>query len=208
MKKVELLNLKGEKVKDINLNEEIFGITPNKNVLTDAIILSMASLRQGTHKTKNRSEVSGGGRKPWRQKGTGHARQGSIRAVQWVGGGNYGTPVPRDYSKKQNRKERQLAIKSALSEKVANKELVVLESLEVKTPKTKDMKAILKGLKVADKKVLLVVKEFDENLILASRNLNNIVLILADEINVLDIIGTDVMVVTEDALKFIEEVLK
>lgn len=208
MKKVELLNLKGEKVKDINLNEEIFGITPNKNVLTDAIILSMASLRQGTHKTKNRSEVSGGGRKPWRQKGTGHARQGSIRAVQWVGGGNYGTPVPRDYSKKQNRKERQLAIKSALSEKVANKELVVLENLEIKTPKTKDMKAILEGLKVADKKVLLVVKEFDENLILASRNLKNLVLILADEINVLDIVGTDVMVVTEDALKFIEEVLK
>ena len=208
MKKVELLNLKGEKVKDINLNEEIFGITPNKNVLTDAIILSMASLRQGTHKTKNRSEVSGGGRKPWRQKGTGHARQGSIRAVQWVGGGNYGTPVPRDYSKKQNRKERQLAIKSALSEKAANKELVVLENLEMKTPKTKDMKAILEGLKVADKKVLLVVKEFDENLILASRNLKNLVLILADEINVLDIVGTDVMVVTEDALKFIEEVLK
>lgn len=208
MKKVELLNLKGEKVKDINLNEEIFGITPNKNVLTDAIILSMASLRQGTHKTKNRSEVSGGGRKPWRQKGTGHARQGSIRAVQWVGGGNYGTPVPRDYSKKQNRKERQLAIKSALSEKVANKELVVLENLEIKTPKTKDMKTVLEDLKVADKKVLLVVKEFDENLILASRNLKNLVLILADEINVLDIVGTDVMVVTEDALKFIEEVLK
>lgn len=208
MKKVELLNLKGEKVKDINLNEEIFGITPNKNVLTDAIILSMASLRQGTHKTKNRSEVSGGGRKPWRQKGTGHARQGSIRAVQWVGGGNYGTPVPRDYSKKQNRKERQLAIKSALSEKVANKELVVLENLEIKTPKTKDMKSVLEDLKVADKKVLLVVKEFDENLILASRNLKNLVLILADEINVLDIVGTDVMVVTEDALKFIEEVLK
>ena len=208
MKKVELLNLKGEKVKDINLNEEIFGITPNKNVLTDAIILSMASLRQGTHKTKNRSEVSGGGRKPWRQKGTGHARQGSIRAVQWVGGGNYGTPVPRDYSKKQNRKERQLAIKSALSEKAANKELVVLENLEIKTPKTKDMKAVLEDLKVADKKVLLVVKEFDENLILASRNLKNLVLILADEINVLDIVGTDVIVVTEDALKFIEEVLK
>ena len=208
MKKVELLNLKGEKVKDINLNEEIFGITPNKNVLTDAIILSMASLRQGTHKTKNRSEVSGGGRKPWRQKGTGHARQGSIRAVQWVGGGNYGTPVPRDYSKKQNRKERQLAIKSALSEKVANKELVVLENLEIKTPKTQDMKAVLEDLKVADKQVLLVVKEFDENLILASRNLKNLVLILADEINVLDIVGTDVMVVTEDALKFIEEVLK
>ena len=208
MKKVELLNLKGEKVKDINLNEEIFGITPNKNVLTDAIILSMASLRQGTHKTKNRSEVSGGGRKPWRQKGTGHARQGSIRAVQWVGGGNYGTPVPRDYSKKQNRKERQIAIKSALAEKVANNELLVLENLNIATPKTKDMINVLETLKIADKKVLLVVKEFDENLILASRNLKNLVLILADEINVLDIVGTDVMVVTEDALKFIEEMLK
>ena len=208
MKKVELLNLKGEKVKDINLNEEIFGITPNNAVLNDAIILTMASLRQGTHKTKNRSEVSGGGRKPWRQKGTGHARQGSIRAVQWVGGGNYGTPVPRDYSKKQNRKERQIAIKSALAEKVANNELLVLENLNIATPKTKDMINVLETLKIADKKVLLVVKEFDENLILASRNLKNLVLILADEINVLDIVGTDVMVVTEDALKFIEEVLK
>ena len=208
MKKVELLNLKGEKVKDINLNEEIFGITPNNAVLNDAIILTMASLRQGTHKTKNRSEVSGGGRKPWRQKGTGRARQGSIRSVQWVGGGNYGTPVPRDYSKKQNRKERQIAIKSALAEKVANNELLVLENLNIATPKTKDMINVLETLKIADKKVLLVVKEFDENLILASRNLKNLVLILADEINVLDIVGTDVMVVTEDALKFIEEVLK
>ena len=208
MKKVELLNLKGEKVKDINLNEEIFGITPNNAVLNDAIILSMASLRQGTHKTKNRSEVQGGGRKPWRQKGTGRARQGSIRAVQWVGGGRYGTPVPRDYSKKQNRKERQLAIRSALSEKVANQELIVLENLTVKTPKTKEVLSILETLKVADKKVLLVVKEFDDNLILASRNIQNLVLILADEINVLDIVGTDVMVITEDAMKYVEEVLK
>ena len=208
MKKVELLNLKGEKVKDINLNEEIFGITPNKAVLNDAVILTMASLRQGTHKTKNRSEVSGGGRKPWRQKGTGHARQGSIRAVQWVGGGRYGTPVPRDYSKKQNRKERQIAIRSALSEKVAAKELIVLDNLTVKTPKTKEILGILETLKIADKKVLLVVKEFDDNIILASRNIQNVVLILADEINVLDIVGTDVMVTTEDALKYIEEVLK
>ena len=207
MKKVELLNLKGEKVKDINLNEEIFGITPNNAVLNDAIILTMASLRQGTHKTKNRSEVSGGGRKPWRQKGTGHARQGSIRAVQWVGGGNYGTPVPRDYSKKQNRKERQLAIRSALAEKVNAKEMMVIENLTVATPKTKEVLNILEGLKVADKKVLLVVKEFDDNLILASRNIQNLVLILADEINVLDIVGTDVMVITEDALKYVEEVL-
>jgi len=207
MKKVELLNLKGEKVKDINLNEEIFGITPNNKVLKDAIDLSLASLRQGTHKTKNRSEVSGGGRKPWRQKGTGHARQGSIRAVQWVGGGRYGTPVPRDYSKKQNRKERQLALKSALSDKVA-KELIILENLTLNTPKTKDMVKLLENLKIADKKVLLVAKELDENIILASRNLQNAVLILADEINVLDIVGTDVMVATEDAIKYIEEVLK
>jgi len=208
MKKVELLNLKGEKVKDINLNEEIFGITPNNNVLNDAIILTMASLRQGTHKTKNRSEVSGGGRKPWRQKGTGHARQGSIRAVQWVGGGRYGTPVPRDYSKKQNRKERQLALRTALTEKVDAKELLVIDKLEVKSPKTKEMLEVLNTLKIADKKVLLVVKEFDDNIILASRNVQNLVLILADEINVLDIVGTDVMVMTEDALKYVEEVLK
>ncbi len=208
MKKVELLNLKGEKVKDINLNEEIFGITPNNAVLNDAVILSMASLRQGTHKTKNRSEVSGGGRKPWRQKGTGHARQGSIRAVQWVGGGRYGTPVPRDYSKKQNRKERQLAIRTALTEKADAKELIIVDNFTVKTPKTKEMVDILNALKVTDKKVLLVVKEFDDNIILASRNVQNLVLILADEINVLDIIGTDVMVMTEDALKYVEEVLK
>ena len=208
MKKVELLNLKGEKVKDINLNEEIFGITPNKAVLNDAVILTMASLRQGTHKTKNRSEVSGGGRKPWRQKGTGRARQGSIRAVQWVGGGRYGTPVPRDYSKKQNRKERQIALKSALSEKVANKELVVVDKLVVESPKTKELLKVLEGLNIADKKVLLVVKEFDDNIILASRNIQNLVLILADEINVLDIVGTDVMVITEDALNYVEEVLK
>lgn len=208
MKKVELLNLKGEKVKDINLNENVFGIEPNKNVLYDAIILARASLRQGTHSTKNRSEVSGGGRKPWRQKGTGRARQGSIRAVQWVGGGRYGTPVPRDYSKKQNRKERRLAIKSALADKANEKAIMVLENLNLATPKTKDMKALLEILKIADKKVLLVVKEFDDNMILASRNLQNVVLILADEINVLDVVGTDVVVFTQDALNAVEEVLK
>ena len=207
MKKVELLNLKGEKVKDINIKEEIFGITPNNNVLNDAIILSMASLRQGTHSTKTRSEVSGGGRKPWRQKGTGHARQGSIRSVQWVGGGRYGTPVPRDYSKKQNRKERRLAIKTALTEKVLGNELIVVENFKVENAKTKDMVALLTNLKVADKKVLIVVDEFDDNAILATRNLRNVVLISADELNVLDIVSTDAMVVTEAALKHIEEVL-
>ena len=165
-------------------------------------------MRQGTHKTKNRSEVSGGGRKPWRQKGTGRARQGSIRAVQWVGGGNYGTPVPRDYSKKQNRKERQLALKSALSDKAIEKSIIVVENISLATPKTKEMVNLLETLKLADKKVLMVVKEFDDNLILASRNLQNVVLILAEEINVLDLVGTDVMLITEEALKTVEEVLK
>ena len=192
MKKVKLLNLKGEELKDINLKDEIFGVTPNANVLSDAIIFNLAALRQGTHKTKNRSEVRGGGRKPWRQKGTGRARQGSIRDVQWVGGGRYGTPVPRDYSKKQNKKERRIALLSALSEKVNNKELV----------------EVLNSLNINDKKVLIVVKELDDNLILASRNLSNIILLAAEEINVLDIVATDVMVVTEEALKEIEEVLK
>ena len=207
MKKVELLNLNGEKVKDFKLNENIFDITPNDKVLYDAIILARASLRQGTHKTKNRSEVSGGGRKPWRQKGTGRARQGSKRAVQWVGGGNYGTPVPRDYSKKQNRKERQLALRTALTEKVNDKELIAVENLTLETPKTKDMINLLTNLKIADKKVLIVVKELEENLILASRNLQNVALITADEINVLDLVATNVVLITEDALKAIEEVL-
>ena len=207
MKKVELLNLKGEKVKDLKLNENIFDITPNDKVLYDAVILARASLRQGTHKTKNRSEVSGGGRKPWRQKGTGHARQGSIRAVQWVGGGRYGTPVPRDYSKKQNRKERQLALRTALTEKANDKELIVIEKLVLDTPKTKDMISVLETLNIADKKVLIVVKELDENLILASRNLKNVALITADEINVLDLVATNNILITEDAVRAIEEVL-
>ncbi len=207
MKKVELLNLKGEKVKDFKLNENVFDITPNDKVLYDAIILARASLRQGTHKTKNRSEVSGGGRKPWRQKGTGHARQGSIRAVQWVGGGNYGTPVPRDYSKKQNRKERQLAIKSALTEKANDKELIVVDNITLPTPKTKEMLNVLTTLNIQDKKVLIVVKELDENIILSSRNLSNVALITADEINVLDLVATNVVLATEEAIKAIEEVL-
>ena len=156
----------------------------NDKVLYDAIILQRASLRQGTHSTKNRSEVSGGGRKPWRQKGTGHARQGSIRSVQWVGGGRYGTPVPRDYSKKQNRKERRLALQTAFLNIYNNKQLVVVDSLAVATPKTKEMTAMLDTLKIADKKVLIVVKELEENLILASRNLRNIALLEATELNI------------------------
>jgi len=208
MKKAKLFNLKGEELKDINLKDNIFGLTPNASVLSDAIIFSLAALRQGTHKTKNRSEVRGGGRKPYRQKGTGNARQGSRRAVQWVGGGRYGTPVPRDYSKKQNKKERRIALLSALSEKATDKEIMIVDNFKLETPKTKDMLEILTNLKVNDKKVLIVAKELDENLILASRNLGNIILLEADEINVLDIVATNVMIVTEDALKEIEEVLK
>ncbi len=208
MKKVNLLNLKGEKVKDLKLEEEVFDIEPNDKVLYDAIILARASLRQGTHKTKNRSEVSGGGRKPWRQKGTGHARQGSIRAVQWVGGGNYGTPVPRDYSKKQNRKERRLALKTALTEKANEGSLIVVDKVEVKSNKTKDFLEILKGLKLENEKVLMVVENLDENLILASRNLQNVVLITAEEVNVLDLVAASKVLVEEKALEKIEEVLK
>ncbi len=208
MKKIDLLNLKGEKVNELKLNEEIFSITPNDKVLYDAIILARASLRQGTHSTKNRSEVSGGGRKPWRQKGTGHARQGSIRAVQWVGGGRYGTPVPRDYSKKQNRKERRLALKSALSHKFNDNEVIVMEELVLNTPKTKEMITLLNTLKIADKKVLFVVEDFTENVILASRNIPNVALIAANELNVLDLVNSDVVVFTSEAIKKIEEALK
>lgn len=208
MKKIDLLNLKGEKANELKLNEEIFSITPNDKVLYDAIILARASLRQGTHSTKNRSEVSGGGRKPWRQKGTGHARQGSIRAVQWVGGGRYGTPVPRDYSKKQNRKERRLALKSALSHKFNDNEVIVMEELVLNTPKTKEMITLLNTLKIADKKVLFVVEDFTENVILASRNIPNVALIAANELNVLDLVNSDVVVFTSEAIKKIEEALK
>ena len=188
MEKVQLLNIKGEKLKDIKLDKEIFGIEPNNKVLYDAI--------------------SGGGRKPWRQKGTGHARQGSIRSVQWVGGGTYGGPVPRDYSKKMNRKERRIAIKSALAT-IANEERVIaVEKLVLSTPKTKEMMGILETLKIEDKKVLIVVNELEENVILATRNIPNVLLLEASEINVLDVVNADVMLVEEEALKSIEEGLK
>lgn len=206
MTKVALLNLKGEKIEDIKLNDEVFGITPNKNVLYDAVILARASLRQGTHDTKTRSEVRGGGRKPWRQKGTGHARQGSIRAVQWRGGGIAFGPTPRDYSKKQNRKERRLALKSAVVSKL--EDFVVVDELKVATPKTKEMQSILTGLKLDTVNTLVVVKELDENLILASRNIPNILLMDVNELNVLDLVAATKVLVTRDALKAIEEVLK
>ena len=206
--KFELMDLNGKKVKDVNLEKTIFGIEPNDVALKDAIVLGRASLRQGTHKAKTRSEVSGGGRKPWRQKGTGNARQGSIRAVQWVGGGIAFGPVPRDYSKKQNRKERKLALKSAYSYKAKEKAIVVIEKLSFETPKTKEMVNLLKNLDLDGVKTLVIVSEYDENVILASRNLKNIMIAKADEVSVLDIVSAKKLLIEEAALENIKEVLK
>ena len=207
MSKLELKNLNGEKVKDIKLNDNVFGIEPNDVVLHDAIVLSMANSRQGTHSTKTRAEVSGGGRKPWRQKGTGNARQGSIRAVQWRKGGIAFGPKPRDYSKKQNRKERRLALKSALTYKVRDNELIVLESIKFETNKTKEMVNLLNKLELTYEKVLLVVDELDDNVCLSSRNLGNVKVVLPEEVNTYDVVNSDKMIITETALKKLEEVL-
>ena len=206
MKKMSVLNIKGEKVNDITLNAEVWGITPNDAVLYDAITLARNAMRQGTHETKTRSEVSGGGRKPWRQKGTGRARQGSIRAAQWYHGGIVFGPHNRDYSKKMNRKERRLALKSALAYKTINSELIIVDSFALTSGKTKEAKQIFDTLKV-NKNILLVVSELDENIILATRNLDNVTLLQANEVNVLDIVAADSMIITEDAVKAIEEVL-
>lgn len=206
MSKLSVLNTKGEKVKDITLSKEIWGIEPNDAVLYDAITLSRNSLRQGTADTKTRSEVSGGGKKTWRQKGTGRARQGSTRAPHWYHGGVVFGPHPRDYSKKMNRKERRLALKSALAYKAMEKELIVVDNFDIQSSKTKDVKSLLANLK-AEKNVLIVVDELNENMILATRNLSNVILLQANEINVLDVISADKMIITEAAVKQIEEVL-
>ena len=206
MKKQQILNIKGEKVGEIALNESVWGIEPNDAVLYDAITLARNNQRQGTADTKTRSEVSGGGIKPWKQKGTGRARQGSIRSPHWPGGGVVFGPHPRSYAKKMNRKERRLALKSALSYKTIESELIVLDSLVIESGKTKDAKAILNNLK-ATKNVLIVVDELNDNVILATRNLNNVVLLEASEINTYDVVAADNMIITEKAVKAIEEVL-
>ena len=206
MGKLSVLNVKGEKKSDISLNKELWAIEPNDAVLYDAITLSRNSLRQGTASTKTRSEVSGGGAKPWRQKGTGRARQGSTRAPHWRHGGIVFGPHPRDYDKKMNRKERRLALKSALAYKAIDNELVVIDAFKLESAKTKEVVSVLENLKVS-KNVLIVVDELDENMVLATRNLSNVILLEANEINVLDIISADYMVVTEKAIKMIEEVL-
>lgn len=207
MKKINVLNVTGEKVKDFNLKPEVWGIEPNDTVLYDAITLARNSQRQGTHATKTRDEVSGGGRKPWKQKGTGRARQGSIRSPQWYHGGIVFGPQPRSYDKKMNRKERRLAVRSALAYKVINDELIILDSLNMDTMKTKDAVKLLTTLGVQDTKVLIVVKELNDNIVLATRNLENVLLLESNEINVLDIVAADKMIITTDAVDAIEEVL-
>ena len=208
MSKIEMLNLNGEKVKDIKLNDNIFAIEPNDAVLHNAIVLNMANARQSSASTKTRSEVSGGGRKPWRQKGTGNARQGSIRATQWRGGGIVFGPTPnKNYTKKQNKKERRLALLSALSYKAMDKELIVVENLSFDTNKTKNMIQVLEGLQIRNNKVLVVVDELTENLCLSCRNLANVKLVTFEEVNAFDTVNADNMLITESALNKLEEVL-
>lgn len=207
MTKVNVIDLKGEKVKDLTINDEIWKNEGNNVVLKKAIRLQLDSLRQGTADTKGRSEVSGGGRKPYRQKGTGNARQGSIRAPHYRGGGIVFGPTPRDYSFKTNRKERRLALKTALSEKLAEKKLVVIDSLVLKSVKTKDAIKLLESLKLVGK-VLFVSSNDAENLYLATRNLGNVAVIMADELNVYDIVNADTLVMDADTVNYIEEALK
>ena len=208
MSKVEVLNLTGEKVKEKNINAKVWEIEPNDAVLHNAIVLAMSNARQSSASTKTRSEVSGGGRKPWRQKGTGNARQGSIRATQWRGGGIVFGPTPnKNYKKKQNKKEKRLAILSALSYKKLDKELIVVDELNFKTSKTKEMTAVLDKLNIRNNKVLVVVEELTENLCLATRNLPNVKLVTFEEVNVYDTVNADNMLITEKALTKLEEVL-
>lgn len=204
MKKVEVKNLNSEKVRDITLNDSIWAIDVHEDALKKMIRLQLASTRQGTHKTKNRSEVSGGGRKPWKQKGTGRARQGSIRATQWVGGGVPHGVQPRDYGFKINKKERVLAIKSALADKLINNAVVVFDNLELPSLKTKDVKKLIETNNL-EGKVLFVTASDCENLYMATRSLGYAYHILAEEINVLDIVNADTLVLDEAAVKVIEE---
>ncbi len=208
MPKTALLSLKGEKIKDIKLDDKVWGVKPNDQVIYEHINLFMANKRQGTHSVKNRGEVSGGGRKPWRQKGTGNARQGSIRAPQFTGGGIvFGPSKNRNYTKKMNRKERRLALKSALSYKAKSNDVIVLDKIDVKTNKTKDMLKLLEDLKSLDN-TLMVVTELTDNLILSTRNIKKVKLVLANEVNTYDVLWAEKLIVTEDAVKYIEEVLK
>ena len=208
MSKIKILNQNGENTKELKLNDNIWGIEPNDAVLHNSIVLAYSNARKSTASTKTRSEVSGGGRKPWRQKGTGNARQGSIRATQWRGGGIVFGPTPnKNYKKKQNKKERRLALLSALAYKAKDNELIVVDEINFKTNKTKEMTNLLTNLNIRNNKVLVVVEELNENICLASRNLANVKLVNVEEVNSFDLVSADNLLMTEGALKKLEEVL-
>ena len=208
MTKISVKNINGEKVKDLTLKDAVWDIKINEDVLKKMIRLQLDSMRQGTRGTKTRQTVSGGGRKPWRQKGTGRARQGSIRAAQWRGGAIvFGGIENRDYSFKINKKERALAIKSALSSKSQDKKLVVLDEIKFDSAKTKDLIKVMGDLKL-EGKVMFITLEDNEKLYLALRNLHNVAYLLAEEINCYDLVNADYVVIDEASVKYIEEVLK
>lgn len=207
MPTIALLNQAGKKVKDITLSDEIFGIEPNQQVIYDVVNAQRAAMRQGTHDVKTRHEVSGGGRKPWRQKGTGRARQGSIRAPQWRGGGQAFGPTPRKYDVKVNRKVRQLGLKSALSYKVLNEKMIAVDSIKFDAIKTKDFIQFLDNIN-ANAKTLVLVSELDANTALSARNLCNVFVCPAEHTSVYDILCYDKLVMTSDAISYFEEVLK
>lgn len=206
MPKVAVFNVSGSQVGDIELNDTVFGIEPHVHVLHSAVLLQQAAERRGTHKTKGRSEVRGGGRKPWKQKGTGRARQGSIRAPQWVGGGTVFGPTPRTYGFKLPKKVRRLAIRSALSSKVIDNEIIVLDQLALNAPKTKEFAGYLNNLKVA-RKALIVTANYEDNVAKSARNIPGIKIVAADGINVLDVMLYDKLIITKEAVEKVQEVL-
>lgn len=201
---IKVIDQKGKSVGEVDLNKCIFEVEPNDSVVFEAIIRQRAGKRQGTHATENRSAVSGGGKKPWKQKGTGRARQGSIRAPQWRGGGTVFGPTPRSYKVDMPRKARRLAIKSVLSQKVADGNLIVLDQLTLATPKTKDLKAIFSAIKVSGK--VLVVSD-DKNVQLSGKNLPQVKVVPVNGLNVVDAVDYEKLLLTQDAIKRIEEVL-
>lgn len=206
MPKVALFKQDGTQNGEVTLNDTIFGIEPNESVVYDAVTMQRASLRQGTHAVKNRSAVRGGGRKPWRQKGTGRARQGSIRSPQWRGGGVVFGPTPRSYSYKLPKKVRRLAIKSVLSAKVLDKELVVVETLNFESPKTKEFRQVLQNLDV-NEKALVVIENDNQFAELSARNLANVKVVAPDNVSVLDVVAHDKLIFTQSALSQVEEAL-
>ena len=204
MSKVSVYNMKGQAVGEVELKAEIFDAPINEHLLHQAVVAQLANKRQGTQSAKTRSEVSGGGRKPWRQKGTGHARQGSIRAPQWTGGGVVFAPKPRDYEIRLNKKEKRIALKSALASRVQEEKFFVIDELKVDEIKTKTMVELLNGLNV--KKALIVLNSNDQNVILSARNIPDVQTALTNTINVFDILKYDAFVVDKAALETIEEV--